>query len=166
MRSAWRLTAGDQRGAIFLASLVLVAVMTLLGVALFGLATIEAVLSSGDTGSTQLLYCAEGALGRTMTDTNRLPQMNTAYNSLSQPLPITWTDSVPLAANAGQPPIGTCFNTITFTDVRTPTRMQFLKATSTFIDPSTNAATVPNAPTPRTVRIKFCMSPVWPPPTC
>ncbi len=68
MKGVWRVTGGDQGGAVFLASLVLVAIMTMLGIALFDLAMIEGALAIGDAGSSQLLSCAEAALGRTMAD--------------------------------------------------------------------------------------------------
>ena len=125
MRHIWRLTGGDERGGIFLSGIMLVAVVTLLGVALFDLATIEAGLTTGDGVSNQLLYCAEGALGRTMADSAAGGRLQTITSAL-QAAPggtITWNETVTTQAV-------TCANAITFTDDTAKSR-RLLQATST-----------------------------------
>ncbi|HYB40715.1 MAG TPA: hypothetical protein VEL75_03035 [Candidatus Methylomirabilis sp.] len=120
----WRRTAGNQRGSVFLAGIMLVAVMTLVGVALFDLASIEAALTTGDTASTQLLYCANSALGRTMIDNTpggRVDQMNNLVTN-TPGKSITWAETVPTRA------VG-CTNTIVFTD-DTALGRRLLQATS------------------------------------
>jgi len=114
MQRMWRLTAGNQRGSIFISGLVLVAVMTLLGIALFDLARIEGALAIGDAASGQALYCAEAALGRTMLDTaagGRIDQIQIAASTTpGVPPPASpWTDTVTTSS-------GTCTTTVTFTD--------------------------------------------------
>ena len=125
MRHLWRLTLGDERGGILLSGIMLVAVVTLLGVALFDLATIEARLTAGDAVSNQLLYCAEGALGRTMADSAAGGRFETITNTL-QATPggtVTWNETVTTQAVS-------CANTITFTDDTAKSR-RLLQATST-----------------------------------
>jgi Tfp pilus assembly protein PilX len=134
------LTDRDQRGSVMLASLMFIAVMTLLGIALFDLATIEASLGAGDTVSTQLLACAEGALGRTMVDAKpatasppfpggRMTEIATLLKSTPGGT-LTWTQSS--ATNPETPvatTVTTCTTTVTFTDDTTHAR-RLLQATS------------------------------------
>jgi hypothetical protein len=54
----------DQRGTAFLMGLMIVMVMTLLGVALFEMSTIEAVLARSDALDIQAFYCAEAEAAR------------------------------------------------------------------------------------------------------
>jgi hypothetical protein len=54
----------DQRGTAFLMGLMIVMVMTLLGVALFEMSTIEAVLARSDAVDIQAFYCAEAEAAR------------------------------------------------------------------------------------------------------
>src|SRR5258705_5016005 len=54
----------DQRGTAFLMGLTLVMVMTLLGVALFEMSTIEAGLARSDALDIQAFYCAEAEAAR------------------------------------------------------------------------------------------------------
>jgi hypothetical protein len=54
----------DQRGTAFLMGLAIVMVMTLLGVALFEMSTIEAVLARSDAIDIQAFYCAEAEAAR------------------------------------------------------------------------------------------------------
>jgi hypothetical protein len=54
----------DQRGTAFLMGLMIVMVMTLLGVALFEMSTIEAVLARSDAVDIQAFYCAEAEASR------------------------------------------------------------------------------------------------------
>ena len=63
-RWLWRLTLGDQRGSALLMGLSLVMVMTLLGVALFEMSTIEASLARSDVSDMQAFYCAEAEAAR------------------------------------------------------------------------------------------------------
>jgi hypothetical protein len=122
MRTAWPHVGTEQRGSIFLGSLVLVAIMTLLGVALFDLVSIEAAMNSTDKQSGQLLYCAEGALGRTMVDSaGRMGQISAAL--LVPGATLTWSETT--STNDI-----TCANTITFTD-DTANKRRLLQATST-----------------------------------
>ncbi|HXJ78984.1 MAG TPA: pilus assembly PilX N-terminal domain-containing protein [Candidatus Methylomirabilis sp.] len=129
---------GDQRGLVFVSSLVLVAVMTLLGLALFDLAVIEGALVVGDMTSNQLLYCAEAALGRTMEDGNgRMAQITGALQAAPGST-LSWNETV--ATNAV-----TCTNTITFTDdVGSVPQRRLLRAT----------AAAPNG-TSRSVRVQL-----------
>lgn len=60
----WRLTRADERGTALIMGLVLVMVMTLLGVALFEMSTIEAVLARSDVSDMQAFYCAEAEAAR------------------------------------------------------------------------------------------------------
>jgi murein DD-endopeptidase MepM/ murein hydrolase activator NlpD len=59
-----RLTLGDERGAALLMGLSLVMIMTLLGVALFEMSTIEASLARRDVSDIQAFYCAEAQTAR------------------------------------------------------------------------------------------------------
>jgi len=59
-----RLTLGDERGTALLMGLVLVMVMTLLGVALFEMSTIEASFARNDVADMQAFYCAEAEAAR------------------------------------------------------------------------------------------------------
>jgi hypothetical protein len=129
MKGVWRLTGGDQRGAIFLSGLVFVMIMTILGVALFDLSMIEGRLATGDVVSSQVLYCAEAALGRTMNDSaigGRVEQINTAV--LTPGTTRTWAETVTSRA-------GSCSNTIAFQDLANVNcpggRCRYLTATST-----------------------------------
>ena len=70
-----RLALADERGSVFLAGLMLVAIMTLLGATLFDLSNIEDVLTSGDSAGVQSLYCAEAALNRTLNDNAEVAEM-------------------------------------------------------------------------------------------
>src|SRR5206468_1720708 len=54
----------EERGTAFLLGLTLVMVMTLLGVALFEMGTIEAGLAKSDVFDTQAFYCAEAEAAR------------------------------------------------------------------------------------------------------
>ena len=54
----------DERGTAFLMGLMIVMVMTLLGVALFEMSTIEAVLARSDAVDIQAFYCAEAEAAR------------------------------------------------------------------------------------------------------
>ncbi len=54
----------DQRGTAFLMGLMIVMVMTLLGVALFEMSTIEAILARSDALDIQAFYCAEAEAAR------------------------------------------------------------------------------------------------------
>ena len=54
----------EQRGTAFLMGLMIVMVMTLLGVALFEMSTIEAVLARSDAVDIQAFYCAEAEAAR------------------------------------------------------------------------------------------------------
>jgi Tfp pilus assembly protein PilX len=110
MRRMWRLSLGDERGAIFIASLVLVMIMTILGVSLFDLSMIEGRLATGDVVSSQVLYCAEAALGRTMNDSaGRMTQIGNLLAASSGGT-LTFTETV-------TSPLGTCSNTIVFKEV-------------------------------------------------
>ena len=123
MQRLWRLTVGNQRGVFFLSGLVLVAVMTLLGIALFDLARIEGALATGDAASGQALYCAEAALGRTMLDTaagGRIDQIQIAL-STAPGSTLSWNDTVTTGS-------GTCTTTITFTDDTVNARRLLLAA--------------------------------------
>jgi hypothetical protein len=60
----WRRTLGDERGTAFLLGLTLVMVMSLLGMALFEMSTIEASLARSDVGDLQAFYCAEAQAAR------------------------------------------------------------------------------------------------------
>jgi hypothetical protein len=125
MQRVWHLTIGDQRGGVFLSGIILVAVMTFLGVALFDLAAIEAALATNDAVSNQLLYCAEAALGRTMVDTGVGGRMEEIAAAL-QATPggtRTWNETV-------QSGDTTCTNATTFTDDTAKSR-RLLQATST-----------------------------------
>jgi len=99
----------DQRGTAFLMSLMIVMVMTLLGVALFEMSTIESGLARSDVQDIQAFYCAEAEAARVYglyaNDPNaELPSprfratfllANVQYDTLSgaegQPLDITVT---------------------------------------------------------------------------
>ncbi len=70
-RHLWGPTLGDERGSVLLLGLVMVFVMTLLGVALFDLTTIEAGLVRGDLSDAQAFYCAETALAYTYGNPTR-----------------------------------------------------------------------------------------------
>ena len=59
-----RLPLGDERGIALLVALFLVLIMTLLGVALFEMSTIEASLARGDLSEVQAFYCAEAQAAR------------------------------------------------------------------------------------------------------
>ena len=110
MKRVWGLTGGNQRGGILLAGLVLVMVMTLLGVALFDLAMVEGALTVGEIVSSQVLYCSEAALGRTMNDSaGRMTQIGTTLATSSGGT-LTWTETVTSQAS-------TCSNTIVFKEV-------------------------------------------------
>ena len=61
----------DQRGSAFLMGLMLVMVMTLLGVALFEMSTIEAGLARSDAVDIQAFYCAEAEVSRVYACTAR-----------------------------------------------------------------------------------------------
>ena len=61
---AVRAAAGEERGSALLLALTLVMVMTLLGVALFEMGTIEAGLARGDAADIQAFYCAEAEAAR------------------------------------------------------------------------------------------------------
>ena len=116
MRRVWGLTVGTERGSIFLASLMLVAVMTLLGIALFNLAAIEAGLNAGDTASNQLLYCANAALGRTMVDTATGGRMDQITNLVGTGNALTFpAETVTLGSFTGF----SCTTTVTFIDDQT-----------------------------------------------
>ncbi len=140
MRSLW--LTRHQRGSVFLPTLVLVAVLTLLGAALFKLATIDAALSTQDTRWVQLLYCANAALGRTMADTaGRMVQIsgllntaNSVHTTLSPASETVTTSSV------------TCTTSVTFTTVGSlPALSGYLQAT----------ASTPDGGTTRSVRIQL-----------
>ena len=127
MKCLWRLTVDNQRGSIFIAGLVLVMIMTLLGMALFDLSRFESALAIGDAASSQVLYCAEAALGRTMVDQapgGRIDQINIAA-ATTPGSTLAWNETV--TTNAG-----TCTNAITFTDdtATVPVR-RLLQASST-----------------------------------
>ncbi len=134
-------TPGTSAAAVFVASLVLIGVMTLLGLALFDLAVIEASLSIGDRVSNQLVYCAEGALGRTMVDSaGRMGQISLAL--LTPGTTLSWNDTT--TTNAIR-----CTNTVTFTD-DTVNKRRLLQATSQGPDG-----------TRRTVRIQLNFLPLY-----
>lgn len=59
-----QLPRGNARGAALLSGLVLVMLMTLLGVALFEMSTIETSLARRDASETQAFYCAEAQAAR------------------------------------------------------------------------------------------------------
>jgi hypothetical protein len=59
-----RVAVRDERGTAFLMSLMIVMVMTLLGVALFEMSTIEAGLARSDALEIQAFYCAEAEAAR------------------------------------------------------------------------------------------------------
>jgi len=63
-----RSTLGDQRGSIFLISLVLVFVMTLLGIALFDLSLVDNRLVLASENDAQAFYTAEAGLYRAQLD--------------------------------------------------------------------------------------------------
>src|SRR6266849_5420838 len=121
MGNARSLTIQNQRGSVFLVSVVLVAVMTLLGVAIFDLASIEANLSTGDTAGNQLLYCANAGLGRVMVDTALTPapggRMTQITSALATPgSTITWPAAGTEPLNFGNVGGLPCSITTTFTD--------------------------------------------------
>ncbi len=132
MRSLLTRVAQEERGSVFLASVMLLAVMTLLGAALFDLASIEAALSTADTAWNQLLYCANGALTRVMIDTSTAPagRMTQIVNALATPgASITWG---PETLSTGTFSGFTCRNTtVFFDDTSTTPPRRFLQATST-----------------------------------
>jgi len=72
---SWQLTLGNERGSALLIGLCLIAIMTLLGAALFEMSTIEVVLAQGDVFDTQAFYCAEAALARAYEDVKSNPAM-------------------------------------------------------------------------------------------
>jgi len=124
----WRFTLGDERGTIFIGSLVLVTIMTILGVALFDLSMIEGRLATADIVSSQVLYCAEAALGRTMNDSaGRMATIGTTL-AASTGGTLTWSETVTSQAS-------TCNNTIVFKEVANAACMggwcRYLTATST-----------------------------------
>ena len=103
------------------AGLVITGVITLLGVALFDLAATETEVSAGDRVSNQLVYCAEGALARTMVDSaGRMGQISNAL--LLPGATLSWSETT--TTNSIR-----CATTITFTDDSTNKR-RMLQATS------------------------------------
>lgn len=132
MRRMWRLSLGNERGVIFIASLVFVLVMTILAVALFTLSRIEGALAIGDSGSNQLLYCAEAALGRTMADFTaggRMAQISAALGTNNTTITLTPN---PETVTTSAPGALTCSTTVTFTTFN-PTTLTtgLLQATAT-----------------------------------
>jgi hypothetical protein len=82
MRHFWRNTVDNERGSVLLIAVLVVAVMSLLGVALFELSTIEAGLTThGDVGDAQAFYCAEGALAYTYKNATDIGRINTGNAS-------------------------------------------------------------------------------------
>lgn len=63
-RARLRAALRDERGTALLMGLTIVMVMTLLGVALFEMSTIEASLARGDAADIQAFYCAEAEAAR------------------------------------------------------------------------------------------------------
>ncbi len=146
MPTVWHLGLKHRRGSIFLPTLVLVAVMTLLGVALFKLATIDAALSAQDTAQNQLLYCANAALGRALIDSTYPNGWRTQINAWIQSDPAnTRTTHAPLSAQVGTPGGLTCSNAVTFIDDTTVTPSRWLVQAK---------ASTPNG-TARTVQIQL-----------
>jgi hypothetical protein len=64
MRRMWQQTLGSERGSALLIGLSLIMIMTLLGVALFEMTTIEASLVTKDGWELQAFYCAEAQAAR------------------------------------------------------------------------------------------------------
>jgi hypothetical protein len=64
MRHVWPLTLGNENGSALLIGLFLIMIMTLLGVALFEMTTIEASLVTKDGWELQAFYCAEAQAAR------------------------------------------------------------------------------------------------------
>ncbi|MGH7412339.1 MAG: pilus assembly PilX N-terminal domain-containing protein, partial [Candidatus Methylomirabilis sp.] len=64
MRRLWKHTLGNEDGSALVLGLVLILAMTLLGVALFDLGTIEVSLAKGTVSDTQAFYCAEAEAKR------------------------------------------------------------------------------------------------------
>ena len=126
-RRLYGLTAGDQRGSVFLAGLMLVAVMTLLGATLFDLSNLEDVLTSGDTAGVQSMYCAEAALNRTLNDNVGLgSRMVTIAPLVGTGGTLTFpADSFTLASGR------TCTATVTFSDSGGASPQQMLVAVPT-----------------------------------
>ncbi len=143
MRGMWHLTAGNQRGGIFLSGLAMVSVMTLLGVALFDLARIEGGLAIGDAAANQSVACAEAALARTMVDRaagGRIDQINIAVSTAPG-------STINFPAETLTLPMGTsCTSTVRFRDVANVQcvtgggRCRYLTATA--VGPGTATRTV------------------------
>jgi hypothetical protein len=122
MRNASRFSLRNQQGSVFLGSIVLVAVMTLLGIALFDLAAIEAKLSTEDTAWSQLLYCANAGLSRVMIDIDLTPTPGGRMTQITNAIAagpgatITWPSSGTEPLNLGGFTGFRCNITTTFTD--------------------------------------------------
>src|SRR5262245_48179339 len=118
----------DQRGSAFLMGLMLVMVMTLLGVALFEMSTIEAGLARSDALDIQAFYCAEAEAARvyglyktfyTSSDSSveapQPPRDGTTVRLADVPYVVIWSPE-------GSPPNVTAVNaTCTLPDGRTRT---------------------------------------------
>jgi Tfp pilus assembly protein PilX len=79
MRHSWRSTFDNERGSVLLIAILVVAIMSLLGVALFKLSTIEAgLVARGDVGDAQAFYCAEAALAYTYKDSTKTTAISPA----------------------------------------------------------------------------------------
>jgi hypothetical protein len=84
----------SERGSVLLACLVLVAIITLLGGALFDLATLEGRLAYWDALSSGALYCAEGGAARALATILQAPVAALLWHDTDQTL--------------ASPPFGTC----------------------------------------------------------
>ena len=117
----------EERGSVFLAGLMLVAVMTLLGATLFDLSNIEDVLTSGDSAGIQSMYCAEAALNRTLNDNAEVgSRMATLAPLVGTAATHTFAaDSFTMADGR------TCSAVVTFTDTGGTTPQQTLMAVPT-----------------------------------
>jgi hypothetical protein len=123
MRDVWGPSLRGQRGSILLGSLIFIAIATMLGLALFNLAVIEASLSTGDEAWSQLLYCANAALSRVMVDTPvRMAQITTALATPGST--ITWGPETlrvsPAVGQSGSFTGFACTTTTTFVDIVDP----------------------------------------------